>query len=407
MRSARAVWLLAVVPFLAAAADGEKVGPPDLFTFASGALPLAFGVTGQATPIGFEQALDLIDGNTVKASVLTQAAPDAGAWFLYELPAPTTFTRLAVPEVHETPSAFQTFFREVVVAGSSVGPDAGFEVLGRATLSAHGKKGLETSLTLTPEQPAVRWVRVELSGGLDVREAKSTFHFSELVGEGTQAEAPRAEGFNGGYRLKNDSLDLQQDGPVVTGCFDGEGTLHGTVSGPMLRARGVATRTKVVSLWVLQRTVAGVLRGVRSTNGAPFRVVELSSATLGPKEKCPAPPAKKVSCGAVLHGVRFGYDTAKVLPDSEPLLERLAAGLRDDGSPKAIIEGHTSSEGAEQYNLELSRRRAEAVVAELVKRGLDAKQLTAVGRGEATPLASNADEVGRSLNRRVEVRCER
>ncbi len=145
MRSARAVCLLAVVvPFLAAAADAEKVGPPDLFTFASGALPLAFGVTGQATPIGFEQALDLIDGNTVKASVLTQAAPDAGAWFLYELPAPTTFTRLAVPEVHETPSAFQTFFRDVVVAG----------------------------------------------------------------------------------------------------CFDGEGTLHGTVSGPMLRARGVATRTK-------------------------------------------------------------------------------------------------------------------------------------------------------------------
>jgi len=53
----------------------------------------------------------------------------------------------------------------------------------------------------------------------------------------------------------------------------------------------------------------------------------------------------------------------------------------------------------------LSERRAAAVVAALVQRDVAAPRLSAVGRGEAAPIASNDDEAGRSLNRRVEVRC--
>ena len=57
------------------------------------------------------------------------------------------------------------------------------------------------------------------------------------------------------------------------------------------------------------------------------------------------------------------------------------------------------------HNLDLSRRRAQAVVDDLVARGLDRKRIRATGKGSAAPIAPNTDEAGRSLNRRVEVQC--
>jgi outer membrane protein OmpA-like peptidoglycan-associated protein len=63
-----------------------------------------------------------------------------------------------------------------------------------------------------------------------------------------------------------------------------------------------------------------------------------------------------------------------------------------------LIEGHTSSEGTETYNQNLSERRAQAVVAALAARGRDVARLSAAGLGDA-------DESGRSLNRRVEIHC--
>jgi hypothetical protein len=76
-------------------------------------------------------------------------------------------------------------------------------------------------------------------------------------------------------------------------------------------------------------------------------------------------------------------------------------GLRNDSSAGVVIEGHTSSEGTEEYNLKLSERRAQSVVQDLVTRGIAASRLQAVGAGEGRPLASNDDDSGRSLNRRV------
>jgi outer membrane protein OmpA-like peptidoglycan-associated protein len=71
-----------------------------------------------------------------------------------------------------------------------------------------------------------------------------------------------------------------------------------------------------------------------------------------------------------------------------------------------VIEGHTSSEGEDDYNLRLSERRAEAVVGDLVRRGLDRDRLRGVGIGERRPIAPNTDESGRSINRRVEIKCQ-
>ena len=62
-------------------------------------------------------------------------------------------------------------------------------------------------------------------------------------------------------------------------------------------------------------------------------------------------------------------------------------------------------QGSDNYNLDLSKRRAQSVVDNLVRRGLDAGRISAVGKGEKEPIASNKDEAGRSLNRRVSVTC--
>jgi len=102
---------------------------------------------------------------------------------------------------------------------------------------------------------------------------------------------------------------------------------------------------------------------------------------------------------------RFDFDSATLRPDAEPILDQLHAALAADPSASIRIEGHTSSEGTEAYNQDLSERRARAVVDELVRRGLEAGRLRSAGLGESRPVAPNDDESGRSLNRRVEVHC--
>jgi outer membrane protein OmpA-like peptidoglycan-associated protein len=117
----------------------------------------------------------------------------------------------------------------------------------------------------------------------------------------------------------------------------------------------------------------------------------------------PAPPA--LGCGSIVHGITFAFDSAEIRPDSAGVLDELFRGLQSE-SGSILIEGHTSSEGTDEYNQGLSERRAQAVVADLVRRGLTKNRLAAAGIGERQPIASNNDESGRSLNRRVEVKCQ-
>ncbi len=107
-----------------------------------------------------------------------------------------------------------------------------------------------------------------------------------------------------------------------------------------------------------------------------------------------------------LCGLQFAYDSAEIQPASKPLLGALFAGLESEHRASIVIEGHTSSEGSDAYNQSLSERRAQAVVGDLIQRGLPAERVSAVGKGESRPIAGNDSESGRSLNRRVEVHCK-
>jgi outer membrane protein OmpA-like peptidoglycan-associated protein len=104
-----------------------------------------------------------------------------------------------------------------------------------------------------------------------------------------------------------------------------------------------------------------------------------------------------------LGDVLFEFNKADLLPTAQPRLDKLADFLRQFPEKKLLIEGYTDAIGSDRYNLELSQRRAEAVKAALVRRGIEPARMVAEGYGKAYPVADNKDPGGRQMNRRVEV----
>jgi outer membrane protein OmpA-like peptidoglycan-associated protein len=129
------------------------------------------------------------------------------------------------------------------------------------------------------------------------------------------------------------------------------------------------------------------------------------------EDGCPdsADPEKKVLVIVkrekveILDKVYFAFDSDRILPKSYELLDNVAKVIKEHTEiPKILVEGHTSSEGSDKYNLDLSDRRAKSVMRYLIAAGVDPFRLDARGFGESTPIADNDTEDGRSKNRRVE-----
>lgn len=111
-----------------------------------------------------------------------------------------------------------------------------------------------------------------------------------------------------------------------------------------------------------------------------------------------------VSQDLVLAGIDFAPNSAELTPEARVLLDRLARALIAQPTARALITGHTDNVGAQDYNLALSQRRAEAVREYLIRAGVEAARLTAEGYGEFQPIADNGTPAGRARNRRVELR---
>jgi OmpA-OmpF porin, OOP family len=105
-----------------------------------------------------------------------------------------------------------------------------------------------------------------------------------------------------------------------------------------------------------------------------------------------------------LYGIYFDTDKALLKPESRPTLEQIAKLLAGQPQLNVFIVGHTDSQGAYDYNLDLSKRRAEAIASELMKTyHIAPARLRTAGVGLLAPVGSNATEAGRALNRRVEL----
>ena len=114
---------------------------------------------------------------------------------------------------------------------------------------------------------------------------------------------------------------------------------------------------------------------------------------------------KKTERGLVLTlgDVLFDTNQSTLKAGAYGTLDRLAAALRESSGRKVTIEGHTDNVGSDEANLGLSERRAQSVQMALTQRGVARDQITAIGKGENFPVASNDDANGRQSNRRVEL----
>ncbi|HWP81655.1 MAG TPA: OmpA family protein [Bacteroidota bacterium] len=107
---------------------------------------------------------------------------------------------------------------------------------------------------------------------------------------------------------------------------------------------------------------------------------------------------------AALYGIYFDTGKSDIKPESEAAIKEIARLLSENPALSLHVVGHTDNVGELDYNLKLSKARAEAVVNELVsKHKVAADRLKAHGVGPLPPVSSNDSEEGRALNRRVEL----
>lgn len=115
--------------------------------------------------------------------------------------------------------------------------------------------------------------------------------------------------------------------------------------------------------------------------------------------------AKQTERGMVLTlgDVLFDTGAAKLKPGATSTLDRVASFLKNNNGTKVLVEGHTDSRGSDEYNQQLSDRRAQSVADALTFHGIDQHRVQAMGRGKTLPVASNDTPAGRQQNRRVEL----
>ncbi|UVW28548.1 OmpA family protein [Massilia sp. H6] len=114
----------------------------------------------------------------------------------------------------------------------------------------------------------------------------------------------------------------------------------------------------------------------------------------------PVPSSEKVSIAAE---ALFDFDKSIVKPEGKAALDEFMAKLEGMNTEVMIAVGHTDSVGTDAYNDKLSMRRADAVKAYMVSKGLDPARLYTEGKGESQPVADNATAEGRAKNRRVTI----
>ncbi len=122
--------------------------------------------------------------------------------------------------------------------------------------------------------------------------------------------------------------------------------------------------------------------------------------TLNPIEVKPI----ETGVAITLNNIFFDFDQVTLKPESFPELDRLVKVLGERGTLTITIEGHADATGTEQYNLDLSKRRAAAVQKYITGKGVDQSRVGIAFFGESKPVESNATKEGRRKNRRVEFR---
>ncbi len=110
----------------------------------------------------------------------------------------------------------------------------------------------------------------------------------------------------------------------------------------------------------------------------------------------------KINVPIVLEGITFAFNKAEITPESDKILMGALKTLQIYPDIVVEISGHTDNVGSNAYNQKLSQKRADAVKAWLVAKGIPSERITSVGYGEEHPRVANDTEDNMRLNRRIE-----
>ncbi|MDD4854983.1 MAG: OmpA family protein [Sulfuricurvum sp.] len=128
-------------------------------------------------------------------------------------------------------------------------------------------------------------------------------------------------------------------------------------------------------------------------------------------DKCPNTPhgykVDPTGCpvSVTLH-INFAFNSSVIPPSNYGDVTKLTRVMNENPPARAIIVGHTDYTGTDEYNQKLSERRSKALADKLIANGIDPKRISASGKGEKEPIATNATSAGRAQNRRIEVELQ-
>ncbi len=105
-------------------------------------------------------------------------------------------------------------------------------------------------------------------------------------------------------------------------------------------------------------------------------------------------------------GINFEFDKYDLLPQSYPILDHAVDVLNEFNDIDVVITGNTDSIGSNEYNMKLSKKRADAVLNYLLEKGIQRSRITEEWNGEEMPVKDNSTKIGRAFNRRVEIKIE-
>ena len=300
--------------------------------------------------------------------------------------------------------------KDVVIEVSNVGPTTGFEVLAAVSLKAKkDKQRFAIAKAVT-----ARWIKLTIKNNHGSAEYIELFDVRAYGEQKTKTAAPN---LSGTYATNYDNFRLQQDGALVSGCYEhADGLItNGGVDGRVTRftwvqakERGPAVLTfspdgkEMLGLWWPEGQTDGTGsiwtgKKVSDTVGScpHWKGAQTASSQL----------AKDIAetGRARIYGINFDTDSDVIKPESKAALDSIVKLAKEKSDWKFTIEGHTDSTATPAYNQSLSEKRAAAVKTYLAAAGVAGTRLAAQGLGATKPVADNGTAMGRAQNRRVEL----
>ena len=261
-------------------------------------------------------------------------------------------------------------------------------VLAACSAAPPRNESLETARTMVPEvekSPRAGVAAADISNARKSLEAAN--HLAEAKGKRADIEYEANNAVTSAQIANEKILTAQANEEVANGTAQRQAVL--------LQARErEAQRNADQASDARRQADASSVRADAAASRADSLEAELAGLKLQKTER-----GLVLTLGDVL----FDTSQATLNPGAYGTLDRLATALREKSGRKVLIEGHTDNVGSDESNQGLSERRAQSVQSALMQRDVARSQVTALGKGENFPIASNDSADGRQSNRRVEL----